>query len=368
MLQDGGSCLNILLYPNNFNRTGGPWNVIRYLTEQFSQRMNMYNYPSLTERQDCGNQNFLGSLIKTWTRSNSVIDIAHFLITPTLENGSLPYAFAAKTNKIPTVLNIHRVISLEEQTRDIPVSHLKHLRAKTRTSIASQAMKKIVVNSKFMVKNVALGYGIDPDKITVIPNGVNLKLFDRQTKKIFLDGDPAILYIGRLTYAKGILTLIQAVALAKKSFPKIKLHCVGHSSVTASDLQSKISELHLTDNVILHDWVSQEDISSYYKAADFCIFPSQLESFGLVVLEAMASGAPLILSNIPAFREIVQKEKSGLFFNVGNEQELANSITRLASDFNLRKRLVENASRDVLSYDWANIAEKYVELYKSILN
>jgi glycosyltransferase involved in cell wall biosynthesis len=330
--------------------------------------MSIYNYPSLNERQDSINKNFLESLIKTWALSNREIDIAHFLITPILENGSLPFAFAAKTKKIPTVLNIHGVISLEEQTRDIPVSHLKHLRAKTRTSIASQAMAKIVVNSNFMVKNVASGYGIDPNKITVIPNGINLELFERQTKKIILDGDPAILYIGRLTYAKGILTLIQAVALAKTSFPKIKLHCVGHSSVTASDLQSKISELRLTNNVILHDWVSQEDISSYYKAADFCIFPSQLESFGLVVLEAMASGVPLILSNIPPFREIVKKEESGLFFEVGNQQELANSITRLAFDFDLRKKLIKNASRDVISYDWTKIADKYVELYKSLLN
>jgi phosphatidylinositol alpha-mannosyltransferase len=82
----------------------------------------------------------------------------------------------------------------------------------------------------------------------------------------------------------------------------------------------------------------------------------------------MASGAPIIASDIAAFKEILKHEITGLFFKKSDPQDLSKALVRLASDKNLRRRLSENARRAVQPYDWQNVANKYLELYRNLVN
>jgi len=161
--------------------------------------------------------------------------------------------------------------------------------------------------------------------------------------------------------------VIKAIAIAKRNFPNIRLHVVGtHWDSIHPDFKSLIIKEGVEANICFHGRVSQCELSRYYKSADFCVFASLLETFGIVILEAMASGAPIIASDIEPFREILTEGTTGLFFRHSNSIDLSKAILRLASDTNLRKLLSKNSLEAVKNYDWANIALKYIELYKSL--
>jgi glycosyltransferase involved in cell wall biosynthesis len=107
-------------------------------------------------------------------------------------------------------------------------------------------------------------------------------------------------------------------------------------------------------------------IPRFYNSADFCVFPSRHESFGLGILEAMASGTPIIASNMGFFREILSNGKNGILFKSGDVDALSKAILILHQDLGLRKKISHNASRTIMEYRWENIAERYVSLYRRL--
>ena len=119
-------------------------------------------------------------------------------------------------------------------------------------------------------------------------------------------------------------------------------------------------------HVVFHGWVDQSKLSSYYKSADICVFPSRHEGFGLVVLEAMASGIPVIASDIPSFQEIISDGYDGKLFKSEDADDLSKEIIALYQDPHLRKKLSRNAFEKAKRYSWENIADKYISLYKCL--
>jgi len=104
----------------------------------------------------------------------------------------------------------------------------------------------------------------------------------------------------------------------------------------------------------------------YYNSADLCVFPSRHESFGLGILEAMASGIPVIASNIETFREILFNGKNAILFKSEDAEALSKAIHTLYQDVGLRKKISHNALRTVMEYRWENIAERYISLYRRL--
>ncbi len=150
-----------------------------------------------------------------------------------------------------------------------------------------------------MRNNVVVWYRLNRDKVAVIPNGVDLKMFTGNNDRILLEGDPSILYVGHFARLKGVDILIQAIAKLRIELPNIKLHLVGRGDVSHFALLAKKEGIE--KHVVFHGWAEHSMLPSYYKSADICVFPSRHEGFGIVILEAMASGIPVIASNIPSF-------------------------------------------------------------------
>jgi glycosyltransferase involved in cell wall biosynthesis len=213
-----------------------------------------------------------------------------------------------------------------------------------------------------MKNNVVNWYRLNRDKVAVIPNGVNLKMFTESNDRIFLEGDPSILYVGHFSRLKGVDILIRAVAKLRTDLPNLKLHLVGNGNI--SYFEALCKKEGIEKYVIFHNWAKQSRIPSYYKSADICVFPSRHEGFGIVILEAMASGVPVISSDIPSFREIISNGIDGRMFKSQDVDALSKEVIALYRDPHLMRELTHNALEKVTEYSWEKIAEKYISLYK----
>jgi glycosyltransferase involved in cell wall biosynthesis len=266
---------------------------------------------------------------------------------------------------VRTVLNIHGIIQLERQFSKtqgcFPDADLFY------ALTSSKSADRVVVNSDFMRGNVVRWYGVSPNRIEVIPNGVELERFVGRGDRLNLGGDPCILYLGALSKAKGLDILIKAIARLRLELPRIELHLVGSTHLEPGDefrLQAK--KECVESHVFFYDWASQSMVPRFLKSADICVFPSRLEGFGIIILEAMAAGAPLIASDIGSFREILANGKNGMLFKAGSADALSEAILSLYQNHGLRKKLADAALEAAKAYSWKNIAERYISLYHDL--
>lgn len=159
-------------------------------------------------------------------------DVIHFNITPTWTNGTRMLLKLARLRGTPTILNLHGMIPIEHEFYRYEYSRSRlHLSSGTHflwmILDCCRDVDRIVVNSNSMRADVMDLYGIDDDKIVVIPNGVDLDRFSKCDSRFLLDGDPVILYVGMLSRMKGIPILIEAIDRLRSVLPNVKLHLVG---------------------------------------------------------------------------------------------------------------------------------------------
>jgi len=351
--------LNVLYYgESNISHGGGVNNVAYYLPQALSKKVNVTRLTTIKSNKDFPEVyiNVFSQFIK------KDFNIIHFNTNPTWINGSSILLRFARFRQACTVLNIHGIPQLErraEQRYDaIPFNYWMN------TLSYCNLADRIVVNSEFMRDSVVTWYGLDRKKVVVIPNGVDLKMYTENNNKIRLEGDPSIVYIGHLSRLKGIDILIQAIAELTNEFPGIKLHLIGNGNDQFYMRLAK--EKGVENNVIFHGWLKHSLTPDYYKSSDICIFPSRHEGFGIVVLEAMASGIPVIASDIPSFREIISNGINGLLFKSEDANALAMQLTTLYKDSYLKGVLTQNALEKVTSYSWEKVAEKYISMYKNL--
>jgi glycogen synthase len=132
-------------------------------------------------------------------------------------------------------------------------------------------------------------------------------------------------------------------------------------------LKTQAQRLGLSPHGTFLGWIGDDKLHSLYRISDLCVVPSIYEPFGLVALEAMASGCPCIVADTGGLREVVpQGERVGLRFNGGDAEHLGVMIERLLVDGELRDRLVTEASEHVLRFDWDDIAQRTRKMYRAL--
>ncbi|HUP27293.1 MAG TPA: glycosyltransferase [Chloroflexia bacterium] len=223
-------------------------------------------------------------------------------------------------------------------------------------------------------------YGAETDKITVIPAGVDTELFHprdraqvrRQLGLPDLD-TPILLFVGRIERLKGIDTLLESVAVVSRtcSGRDLKVLIVGGGGQTEDENAElkRVVQLHrdlnLEDQVEFVGSKPQEMLPLYYSAADITIMPSHYESFGMVAIESMASGTPVIASNVGGLSYTVQDGETGFLVPEENHFALAEQVHTLLKNPDLRRRMGEQATRHAAQYSWRNIASQMVDVYDS---
>ena len=226
-------------------------------------------------------------------------------------------------------------------------------------------------------------YGADMSKVVTIPPGVDLERFSpipREAAKRRIgipDEHRNILFAGRIEPLTGVDTLLKAIALIKRRQPKVvKDVCVAiiggdpwndDPSEEMARLQEMRQDLGVKESVTFLGAKDQDELPDYYAAAEMVIMPSHYESFGMVALEAMAMGRPVIASEVGGLAFLVRDGKNGFLVPSRDPEALAERIFTLLLDDNCRRDLGRQAREHALAYDWPIITKRLLAVYKKVL-
>ena len=198
----------------------------------------------------------------------------------------------------------------------------------------------------------------------VIPNGIDLSIYRPGLPPIrhLRDDNLNILFVGRLEKRKGLGDLLRAYRAMVSRLPQSRLIIVGDGPLR-SRVESYVAR-HRLPNVVLAGYVPESVKPRYYDSADiFCAPATGAESFGIVLLEALASGLPVVATEVPGYMSVLEPGRDSITVPPKNWRELAASLVILGRDAELRRRLAEYAQRKARRYSWDLVASEVVEVY-----
>jgi phosphatidylinositol alpha-mannosyltransferase len=206
-----------------------------------------------------------------------------------------------------------------------------------------------------------------PGEYSIVPNGVDVERFELARPLSELDdGGFNILFVGRMEPRKGTKFLLKAMPAILDAVPNARLVVVGGGPL-ASYYESHMLE-RCREHIEFTGFVSGDLLARYYASADvFCSPATGGESFGIVLLEAMAAGAAIVASDISGYREVVEGERTGLLVTPGSPDSIANAVIRLARRPDIRERLTARAHEAVKRYAWLRVTQEILSEYESAL-
>lgn len=229
---------------------------------------------------------------------------------------------------------------------------------------------RTITCSNYMRDEVIRIFELPEDKVTVIPNGIEYELFegDEDTERIrrqFLaPGSRMVFFVGRLVYEKGVQTVIEAMPKVLEEVPDVRFLVAGTGPHVRA-LQAMIEEFGMGDKIKLLGFVDADKLVKFYKCADITVVPSIYEPFGMVVLEAMVAGSPVIVADTGGLKETVIHEETGLCFKPNDPDSLARAMIRVLKDAELAQRLTSDAQRFIgEKYNWGRIARHTMDVYE----
>jgi len=228
------------------------------------------------------------------------------------------------------------------------------------------------LDGKIAVSKAAMEFASKhvPGYYNIIPNGIDLELFSPDVSPIseFRDGKLNILFVGRLEKQKGVSYLIKAYRRVKQEVPNSRLIIVGPGTRLRGKYEQEVLRGGLKD-VIFVGGKPQSELPQYYKTADvFCAPATGLESFGIVLLEAMAVGKPIVATNIDGYNSVLTHGAEGLLVPPKNEEMLAQALVSLLTNESLRQEMAARARLKAKEYGWEHIAQKILDYYTRILS
>ncbi len=224
-------------------------------------------------------------------------------------------------------------------------------------------------------------YQVKIDNVVIIPPGVDTSHFypiPADEAKEFIGVPPCdqvLLFVGRIEPLKGIDTLIQAIAILRKRGFYVCLSVIGGEPNPTAEIEdsemTRLKEMSiqagLSDLVTFLGKRGQDTLPYYYSAADAVVVPSHYESFGMVALEAMACGAPVVVSQVGGLAFLVKDGETGFTVPVDDPKALAERLAILLSNRALREKLGSQAAQEAKNYAWENIADRIIQVYQDLL-
>ncbi len=293
----------------------------------------------------------------------------------------IPKTLKKHNNKKPFIHTIHGVLAdeyeqakrngyqtLRDRIANLFMNHLAKLEAETAKNASI-----IVTISKYSVEKIQHYYDVDSEKICIVPNGVDVEAFkplenQKELKKQFgLGQGPCVLFIGNLIPRKGLPLLVEAAKKIVKQQPETKFLIAGVGPLK-NYLIKTVQDAKLTTNFMFLGRVSEKLLPTLYNCSDVFVLPSIQEGQGIVLLEAQASGKPVVGFDIGGVREAVQNGETGLLVNVVESDALADSLIKLLNDRDLRQRMGVNGRKFVVeNFTWDISAQKMLTVYREVL-
>jgi len=287
---------------------------------------------------------------------------------------------------------------------DLPTVHMAHTlglvkrevmdedadgESDARIDIEKRAVREsdaLIAASEIEANELMQLYRADPAKISIIPCGVDTDLFRpiRQVDAREVLGrdqcERLVLFVGRIEQIKGIDVLLEALGLLFGRRPDLRreicLVVVGGALDPGDDAPEieKVEELRrlvhahrMEDKVDFVGSVDQERLALWYDAADVCAVPSLTESFGLVALESMACGTPVVATRVGGLQTVVEHGESGLLVKAGDHRALADAIEQVLTDHRLRVHLAHGARDRAEKFTWSRVGDGIESLYDRVL-
>ncbi len=280
---------------------------------------------------------------------------------------------------VPIVQMFHTLGHMKNKINPRPEERAPQARIDAESHIIQNVADVLISATPAEVEQLQTLYGADKNKITILPPGVALDRFqkiDRTFAKRKIGIDPNgfnIMFVGRIEPLKGIDTLIEAASVLREHHP-IEM-ATAHFTIVGGDpwaenpaiemarLQALRHELNVEELVGFVGAKNQQELPNYYAAADVVVMPSHYESFGMVALEAMAMGTPVIASEVGGLAYLVQDGQTGFHIPPRSADALAHRLCDLLFNPPLRKQLGDQAEEYAQTYDWKVIAEKMGQVY-----
>ena len=232
---------------------------------------------------------------------------------------------------------------------------------------------EVIVNSNFMKCEMQRLFGLPFEKINVIPNGINMAVYNGIEKdydfrrRVAADNEKIIMYAGRLVYEKGVQHLLSAAPKILSGYNDAKFVIVGKGGML-DELRAQADYLGISNKVYFTGQLSHKDLCKMYKAADVAVFPSTYEPFGVVAIEAMFAGIPTVVSDIGGLNEIVEHGVDGMKSYAGNPNSIADSVLSVLYDHRLADSISKNAKAKVKAmYNWNKIAQDTHFIYQKAI-
>jgi glycosyltransferase involved in cell wall biosynthesis len=239
---------------------------------------------------------------------------------------------------------------------------------------ALKRAKKIITVSNFSKNEIFDLYGDPENKIEVVYNGYNNDIYQRKNDLKEIDKvlsrygvkRPYFLYGGRIEKKKNIPLLIEAYATTKEANPEIKenLVMIGNASYGYDEVKYLIQEFNINKDVFMPGWVEEKDMPYFYSGASAFVFPSRYEGFGIPLLQSMGCGVPLLISNIPPFKEVAQE--AAMFFNPNDMKALSRSLSEIITNNVLREELIEKEKERIKCFSWRKCAEETLKVIENL--
>ncbi len=280
-------------------------------------------------------------------------------------------ALLAEAWQVPHVATFHTLAEIKKQARSGEREPVE--RTQGEMDIVQEA-DRITAFSRHEKEALAQLYGAHPSKVAVIPAGVDLELFQphakaQAKKELGLQDKRVVLFVGRIEPLKAVDLLLQAFALLEDR-AGVHLVIVGgnpHQSRELKRLQGLAAQLGLGDGVSFEGTVEQSRLPMYYSAADVFVLPSYYESFGLVALEAMACGTPVIASRVGGLQDVVKDGVTGYLVSWRCPEPYTERLEVLLSNEGLRSTMGEAAHRMAQGQGWGAVAESLLQVYQELL-
>jgi D-inositol-3-phosphate glycosyltransferase len=284
----------------------------------------------------------------------------------------------------PIVQMFHTLAAMKNRVARTPEESASELRLESEVRLLNEA-DRIVAATQAEMAQLQWLYRADTERITVVPPGVDTTRFYPIPKDEAVEfiGTPAkqcmLLYVGRIEPLKGIDTLMESMAIMKKKgfldiFPVCLAIIGGDPDVSDEQMSAEMERLQgireslgLDDMIMFLGRQDQDTLQYYYSAAEVVVVPSHYESFGMVALESMACGTPVVASETGGLAFLVKDGETGFHVPAADPDALAGRLIELMEDSELREKLGKQASEYAKGFTWSIVVDQILELYASVL-
>ncbi|MHB8618277.1 MAG: glycosyltransferase [Chloroflexota bacterium] len=315
--------------------------------------------------------------------SQSLVDTGYSLVHSHYYLSGWAGSVLAHCWQVPHVQSFHTLGRVKNAALPDGASWESEQRIDMEAKIMASA-DRVIATSPSDRQDMIRHYGVSPRKVTVIPPGLDLDLFqpssrEQAKQRLGLAGQRVALFVGRMDRIKGVETLLKATAKILRAGPAFQLRLLivgGDRQVRVVDdasrellrLRALVTELGLRQAVKFVGPKEQEELPTYYAAADVCVVPSYAESFGMVAVEAMACGTPVVAARVGGLQSTITDGETGFLIPWHDAGLFAEKIGLLVASPALRDRMGAAAAKAAQLYRWPNVARHLQATYLSLLN